>query len=68
MGRAGAPHLQPSNGQEESVMLDFLLYLAAFLCFAASAFQAWRTRSWDVLIPLGLALWVLVPLHHAWPS
>jgi hypothetical protein len=48
------------------VELQFLFYLAAFLCFAlaAVAFRApWVGRV--NLIGLGLALWVFVPLVGA---
>ena len=43
-------------------LLFFLLFLAAFICFAV---ETWRTRS---LTTLGLALWVLVYVIGAWPN
>jgi hypothetical protein len=46
--------------------LEFILYLAAFLCFLLAAFTvraAWAGRI--NLIALGLALWVFVPLVNA---
>ena len=49
--------------------LEFILYLAAFILFLLAAFahaRPWATRV--NLIALGLAAWVLVPLHHAWPG
>jgi hypothetical protein len=49
-------------------MLDFLLYLIAFLCFLAAAFLHDRVGSRVNLVAAGLAAWVLVPLHHAWPG
>jgi hypothetical protein len=48
-------------------MLDFLLYLVAFLCFVFAAFAHDRVSRVN-LVALGLAAWVLVPLHHAWPG
>ena len=50
-------------------MLDFLLYLIAFVLFLIAAFA--HTQPWTArvnLLALGLAAWVLVPLHHAWPG
>jgi predicted membrane-bound dolichyl-phosphate-mannose-protein mannosyltransferase len=49
------------------VMLEFLAYLVAFLCFLAAAFAADRWPRVN-LIALGLAAWVLVSLAHAWPG
>jgi hypothetical protein len=49
-----------------SVELQFLFYLAAFLCFLLAAFSfraPWSGRL--NLIGLGLALWVFVPLVTA---
>jgi hypothetical protein len=46
-----------------SSALEFIIYLAAFLCFLLAAFGArarWAGRL--NLIGLGLALWVFVPL------
>ncbi|HEU4398728.1 MAG TPA: hypothetical protein VFU54_12970 [Actinomycetota bacterium] len=46
--------------------LEFLFYLAAFLCFLLAAFSvaaAWAGRV--NLIALGLALWIFVPLVNA---
>jgi hypothetical protein len=43
--------------------LQFIIYLAAFLCFLVAAFgirASWAGRL--NLIGLGLALWVFVPL------
>lgn len=48
-------------------MLDFLLYLIAFLCFLVAAFAHDRVSRVN-LVAAGLAAWVLVPLHHAWPG
>ncbi len=48
------------------VWLQFLLYLAAFVCFLLAAFSVrapWAGRI--NLIGLGLALWVFVPLVGA---
>ncbi len=42
-------------------MLAFLLFLAAFICFAVETF---KSRS---LVTLGLALWVLVYIIEAFP-
>jgi hypothetical protein len=46
-------------------MLEFLLLLAAFLCLVAAAagVTARVALGWA-----GLALFVLVPLIHAWPG
>lgn len=44
-------------------MLEFILLLLAFLCFAAAAFGL--TARFN-LLALGLALAVLVPLIDAW--
>jgi len=49
-----------------SSALEFIIYLAAFLCFLLAAFGArarWAGRL--NLIGLGLALWVFVPLVDA---
>ncbi|HEV8372424.1 MAG TPA: hypothetical protein VGR68_04425 [Actinomycetota bacterium] len=49
-----------------SVELQFVFYLAAFLCFLLAAFSfrvAWVGRV--NLVGLGLALWVFVPLVTA---
>jgi len=46
--------------------LEFILYLAAFLCFLLAAFSvggAWAARI--NLIALGLACWVFIPLVNA---
>jgi hypothetical protein len=46
--------------------LEFIFYLAAFLCFLLAAFSvaaAWAGRV--NLIALGLALWIFVPLVNA---
>jgi hypothetical protein len=46
--------------------LEFILYLAAFVCFLLAAFSvaaAWAGRV--NLIALGLALWIFVPLVNA---
>jgi energy-coupling factor transporter transmembrane protein EcfT len=46
-----------------SSALQFVIYLAAFLCFLLAAFGA--RASWAGrlnLIGLGLALWIFVPL------
>jgi hypothetical protein len=48
-------------------MLEFLLYLAAFVCFALAAVGVGAVRI-VALVPLGLALWVLVSLVEAWPG
>jgi hypothetical protein len=47
-------------------VLDFLLYLIAFLCFLLVAFEVPVRRVSP--LGIGLAAWVLVPLHHAWPG
>jgi len=47
-------------------MLDFLLYLVAFVCFLLVAFGVGPARV--NLLAVGLAAWVLVPLIHAWPG
>lgn len=46
-------------------MVEFLLYLAAFVCFVLAAIGV---GSRVALVPLGLALWVLVSVIHAWPG
>jgi hypothetical protein len=46
--------------------LEFILYLAAFLCFLLAAFSvggAWAARV--NLIALGLAIWIFIPLVSA---
>ena len=46
--------------------LEFLFYLAAFLCFLLAAFSvggAWAARI--NLIALGLAFWIFIPLVNA---
>ncbi len=46
-----------------STALQFVIYLAAFICFLLAAFGA--SGSWAKrlnLIGLGLALWIFVPL------
>jgi hypothetical protein len=46
--------------------LEFIFYLAAFLCFLLAAFSvasAWAGRV--NLIALGLALWIFIPLVNA---
>jgi hypothetical protein len=46
--------------------LEFLFYLAAFLCFLLAAFSvATRWAARVNLIGLGLALWIFVPLVNA---
>ena len=47
-------------------MLTFLLLLFGFICFVLAA--AGFTTSRVALLPLGLALWILVPLISAWPG
>lgn len=47
-------------------MLDFLLYLAALICFGLAAFGV--GARWVSLVPLGLGLWVLVSVLAAWPG
>ena len=47
-------------------MLDFLLYLVAFVCFLLVVFGVGPARV--NLLAVGLAAWVLVPLIHAWPG
>jgi len=49
-------------------MLDFLLYLVAFVCLILAALWSATPNGRVNLIALGLAAWVLVPLHHAWPG
>jgi hypothetical protein len=47
-------------------ILEFLFYLAAFLCFLLAAFAVggrWASRI--NLIALGLALWIFIPLVNA---
>jgi hypothetical protein len=47
-------------------LLEFIFYLAAFLCFLLAAFPtraAWAGRF--NLIGLGLALWIFIPLINA---
>jgi hypothetical protein len=48
------------------VMLEFLLYLIAFVCFVLVAFGVGPARV--NLLGVGLGAWVLVPLIHAWPG
>lgn len=48
-------------------MLDFLLYLIAFVCLVLAAISV-SIHPRVSLLALGLAAWVLVPLHHAWPG
>jgi hypothetical protein len=43
--------------------LEFLLYLAALLCFLLAAYGVAVKRA--NLVPLGLALWVFVLVVHA---
>jgi hypothetical protein len=45
-----------------SSALQFIIYLAAFLCFLLAAFGAARWTGRLNLIGLGLALWIFVPL------
>jgi hypothetical protein len=46
--------------------LEFLFYLAAFLCFLLAAFSvATRWSARVNLIALGLALWIFIPLVSA---
>jgi hypothetical protein len=48
-------------------ILEFIFYLAAFLCFLLAAFAVGGGR-WAArvnLIGLGLALWVFIPLINA---
>lgn len=51
-------------------MRDWLLLLAAFLCFVVAAVELWRgtpvlgRTPW---VPLGWALFVLMFLWNAWP-
>lgn len=47
-------------------MVDFLLYLIAFICFLLAAWGVAVSRL--NLLAVGLAAWVLVPLIHAWPG
>lgn len=46
-------------------MIEFLLYLVAFVCFALAACNVPARVQ---LAALGLALWVLVSVVHAWPG
>ena len=45
-----------------SSALQFIIYLAAFLCFLLAAFGGGRWTGRLNLIGLGLALWIFVPL------
>jgi hypothetical protein len=48
-------------------ILEFIFYLAAFLCFLLAAFAVGGGR-WAArvnLIGLGLALWIFIPLVNA---
>jgi hypothetical protein len=61
MGRAVDPRLKELPSMSDT--LQFVIYLAAFLCFLVAAFgirSSWSGRL--NLIGLGLALWVFVPL------
>jgi hypothetical protein len=61
MGRADDPRLKELPSMSDT--LQFVIYLAAFLCFLVAAFgirSSWSGRL--NLIGLGLALWVFVPL------
>jgi hypothetical protein len=57
-----SPHRQEGSG----LMLEFLLYLIAFLCFLAVAAGVSPARV--NLLGVGLGAWVLVPLIKAWPG
>ena len=48
-------------------MLEFILLLAAFICFLLAAISVSLHARLN-LIGAGLALFVLVPLIHAWPG
>jgi hypothetical protein len=65
-GSRGQAQLQAKPTIPEMVMLEFLLYLIAFLCFLAVAAGISPARV--NLLGVGLAAWVLVPLIHAWPG
>jgi hypothetical protein len=51
----------------EDIMLDFLLYLVALVCFLLAAFAHDRVSRVN-LVALGLAAWVLVLVIRAWPG
>jgi hypothetical protein len=57
--------MQQRHGKE-TLMLDFLLYLAALVCFGLAAFGVPARRV--SLVPLGLGFWVLVSVIKAWPG
>lgn len=47
-------------------VLEFILYLAAFLCFLLAAFSVGGALASRVnLIALGLAIWIFIPLVNA---
>jgi len=48
-------------------VLEFLLYVVAFVCFLIAAFAQDRVSRVN-LLGLGLAAWVLVSLAEAWPG
>jgi hypothetical protein len=48
-------------------VLEFLLYVVAFVCFLIAAFAPERVSRVN-LLGLGLAAWVLIPLAEAWPG
>jgi hypothetical protein len=48
-------------------VLEFLLYVVAFICFLIASFAPERVSRVN-LIGLGLAAWVLVPLANSWPG
>jgi hypothetical protein len=53
----------PEDGES---VLEFLLYLIAFICFVLLAFGVEVRRV--SLLGVGLGAWVLVPLIRAWPG
>ena len=48
-------------------MLDFILLLVGFIAFVLAAISV-AVHPRVNLVALGLAAWILVPLHHAWPG
>jgi hypothetical protein len=58
----------PTSGRSRAVpdALQFILYLAAFVCFLLAAFSVRAPWAGRVnLIGLGLACWVFIPLVAA---
>jgi hypothetical protein len=65
MGQTTAARF-PAKGAAMPDTLEFILYLAAFLCFLLAAFSVGGAFAARVnLIALGLAIWIFIPLVNA---